>query len=259
MYTIAFNAQEAKAVEHIMDRLAQSQYFVSPVQGLVFSEDPGIIFAIASTLNNHNIPYAASPLPLGPWRKRLLWRLTDGYKTAYSCWMCGKVSETESFCKYCTSVSLVENPVGAKTGVPASVGLLEIWWMTRFRSGNFFPGTSVVFTLQTPDETTAPLPLDPGIVTVAKAIAGTRLPYNTALSILDGYHAFGTEWKTPRADHNLALLQERFPSYNVPPEFSVLRAVANYPSLLSEVGEYTWSVIMDNHKELLAKESPSSH
>ena len=258
MYTIAFNAQEAKAVEHIMDRLAQSQYFVSPVQGLVFSEDPGIIFAIASALNEHGLPYAASPLPLGPWRKHLLQRLTDDRKAAYSCWMCGKVSETETFCKHCTSVSLVENPVGVKTGVPASVGLLEIWQMTRFRSGNFFPGAGVELTLQNPRETSSS-PLDPGIVTVAKALTGLWLPYNTALSILDGYFAFGTEWKTPRADHNLTLLRERFPSYNVPPEFSILRAIANYPFLLNEVGKYEWGIILDNHKELLAKESLSSH
>ena len=257
MYTIAFNAQETKAVEHIMSRLAQSQYFISPVQGLVFSEDPGVIFAIASTLNNHNIPYAASPLPLGPWRKRLVWRLTDGYNTTYSCWMCGKVSVTEAFCKHCTSISLVENPIGSEIQVSASAGLLEIWWMTRFRSGNFFPGANVELTLKTPAETTVSLP--PGIITVAKAITGTWLAYNIALRILDGYYAFGTDWKTPRADHNLMLLHERFPSYNVPPEISILRAAANYPALLSEVGEYGWSIIMDNHKELLEKESLSSH
>jgi len=250
MYWIAFNSQDM--VGNILAQLSQSKFYISPTPGVVYSEDPGIVFAVASALDAQGLPYAMTPLPSGPWRRGLMSRLASSRPEVYSCWMCGQVSETKHFCNHCTSVSLVHNPIRKKT-VPAG-DLVTVWYLTRFYDGSFYPGLQVTIT---------PGKLEPisdhqvitDIHAVAEAIteAEAELDFNLALAILDGYFAFKSNWKTPRAEHNLRLLHERYSRYRVPADMSLLRAPANYPTILGQVTEYGWEKILDSHAERLKR------
>jgi len=246
MYWIAFNPQDAPG--RILTQLSQSKFYISPVQGVVYSEDPGIIFAVASSLDAQGSSYVMTPLPLGPWRRSLMSRLASSHSGVYSCWMCGQVSETTHFCGHCTSVSLIPNPIRKRT-VPAG-DLLTIWYLTRFSNGSFYPGLQVTLTPGKLEPISDSQVITDDIRTIAEVITEAELDFNLALVILDGYFAFKTSWKPPRAEYNLRLLHERYPSYRVPADVSLLRAPANYPNILSRVTAYEWSRMLDKHAEL---------
>jgi hypothetical protein len=251
MYWIAFNLRDAQdAVGRILTQLYQSKFFIS-TPGVVYSEDPGIVFAVASVLDAQGSPYAMTPLPSGPWRRGLMSRLASSYSDVYSCWMCGRVSETKHFCNHCTSVSLVPNPIRKRT-VPAG-DLWAVWYLTRFYDGSFYPGMQVTITPGKLEPISDCEVITDDIYTVAEVITKAELDFNLALAVLDGYFAFKSNWKTPRAEHNLMLLHERYPRYRVPAELSLLRAPANYPTLLERITEYQWERMLDSHAEQLKR------
>jgi hypothetical protein len=250
MYWIAFNRQDV-IYDDILAQLSQSKFYISPTPGVVYSEDPGIVFAVASALGAQGVLYAMTPLPPGPWRRGLMSRLASSHSEVYSCWMCGRVSETEHFCEHCTSVSLVHNPVRKKT-VPAG-DLVTVWYLTRFYDGSFYPGMQVTITPGRLEPISDPQVITDDIHTTAEVITEAELDFNLALAILDGYFAFKSNWKTPRAEHNLRLLHERHSRYRVPADMSLLRAPANYPTILGQVTEYKWESMLDSHAERLKR------